>query len=69
MNERGTYGGTSIGAEPSPQRKSSSFPWGVIIGGLAVGGAVLWAHYETAQTAKQWKTMHFPPAPTFWKTK
>jgi hypothetical protein len=67
-NDRGTYGtshnGVShnriqfsapfLGAEPPGQRRSSSI-WKWIVGGVVVGGAVLWARHQAAQTKKLYK--------------
>ena len=63
-NDRGTYGtshnGVSqfsapfLGAEPPGERRSSSI-WKWIVGGVVVGGAVLWARHQAEQTKRLYK--------------
>lgn len=49
MSERGIYG---------PSRRSSWGTW--LIGGLAVGGAVLWAKHQADQVEKLYATTGLP---------
>jgi hypothetical protein len=53
MSERGVYGRPLIGADPSGQGGSSLGTW--LVGGILVGGAVLWARHQSAQTARLYK--------------
>ena len=57
-NERGQYGATRLGAGPSYQQGSSLGT--VILGGLAIGGAVLWIRYQSAQIAALHKATGLP---------
>lgn len=50
MHERGNYGKPRVGADVYVQRGSSFGTW--IVGGLLVGGAVLWAKYQSDQIGK-----------------
>jgi hypothetical protein len=49
-NERGHYGKTVVGADPSGHRGSSVVKW--IVGGLALGGVILWAKHQAEQIEK-----------------
>lgn len=59
MRDRGTYG-PLVGADVYyVQPKSSS--WGTwIVGGLVVGGAVLWARHQSDQIGKLYATAGLP---------
>lgn len=58
MGERGVYGRTHVGAEPySPH--GSSFGT-MLLGGLAVGVAVLWAKHQSDQIEKLYVTTGLP---------
>ena len=57
MNERGQYGKTHVGAEVE-HRGHSIGTW--IVGGLVVGGAVLWAKHQSAQIKKLYATADLP---------
>lgn len=46
MRERGQYGAVTIGSVPSDQRHPIA-KW--VVGGLAIGGVLLWAKYQTDQ--------------------
>lgn len=56
MNARGTYGAPRVGAEAG--QGSSLGTW--LVGGLLVGGAVLWARHQTEQMAKLYKVAGLP---------
>lgn len=56
MSERGTYGRVRVGADES--RGASLGTW--IVGGLLVGGAVLWARHQSAQLEKLYATEGLP---------
>lgn len=61
-NERGHYGRPRIGAETAEHHhyhQSTSW-WTWIIGGLVVGGGVLWARHQSAQLEKLYKTAGLP---------
>jgi hypothetical protein len=59
MSERGVYGRPLIGAAPSGQGGGSSLgTW--IIGGVLVGGAVLWARHQSVQMTKLYKATGLP---------
>jgi hypothetical protein len=55
---RGTYGVSRLGADPHGQRGSSIGTW--IIGGLVVGGAVLWAKHQSDQVEKLYAQAGLP---------
>jgi hypothetical protein len=56
MSERGSYGQSRLAWGP-PHRSS----WGAwLIGGLAVGGAVLWAKHQADQVEKLYVTAGLP---------
>lgn len=57
MSERGTYGAARVGAG-SGERGSSWGTW--IVGGLVVGGAVLWARHQAAQIGKLYSVAGLP---------
>jgi hypothetical protein len=58
MSERGVYGQPLIGADPSGRGGSSFGTW--IVGGILVGGAVLWARHQSAQMGKLYKAAGLP---------
>lgn len=58
MSERGTYGAARVGASYSGARGSSLGTW--IVGGLVVGGAVLWARHQSAQIDKLYSVAGLP---------
>ena len=55
---RGVYGKARIGADPSGQRGTSIGKW--IVGGLVVGGAVLWVRHQSKQIEQLYKTTGLP---------
>ena len=59
MSQRGIYGKTLMGADVYLVRRESS--WGAwIVGGLLVGGAVLWAKHQSNQIEKLYATSGLP---------
>jgi len=56
-NERGHYGRTTIGAD-APSRGHSIGTW--IVGGLVVGGAILWARHQSTQVARLYAASDLP---------
>jgi hypothetical protein len=75
MNDRGTYGTPHNGVSRDArvqfgdprlgadlyvvQRPSSIWKW--IVGGVAIGGAILWARHQTEQTKKLYKKTGLRP--------
>ena len=58
MGARGTYGRTVVGVDPHEHRGPS---WGtMLLGGLAVGAAVLWAKYQSDQIERLSATVGLP---------
>ncbi len=57
MNTRGTYGTPVIGADPY-DRGSSLGTW--IVGGIVVGGAVLWMKHQSDQIEKLYAAAGLP---------
>jgi hypothetical protein len=58
MGERGTYGRTRVGAEPYGHRGLSFGT--MLLGGFAVGVAVLWAKHQSDQLKKLYATSGLP---------
>lgn len=59
MSQRGVYGKPLVGADVYyVQRGSSLGTW--IVGGLLVGGAVLWARHQSDQIAKLYARAGLP---------
>lgn len=58
MSERGIYGSARVGASSSGEGGSSWGTW--IVGGLVVGGAVLWARHQSAQIDKLYSVAGLP---------
>jgi len=58
MSERGVYGQARIGADPTGRGGSSLGTW--IVGGILVGGAVLWARHQSEQMAKLYQAAGLP---------
>jgi hypothetical protein len=58
MSERGIYGAARVGADGSGSRGSSLGTW--IVGGLLVGGAVLWAKHQSDQIGKLYSVAGLP---------
>ena len=58
MRERGNYGTARLGADFSGGGRSSIGTW--IVGGLLVGGAVLWAKHQSSQIEKLYAAASLP---------
>lgn len=58
MRDRGTYGRAHVGGDPHGHRVSSFGT--MILGGLAVGVAVLWAKHQSDQIEKLYATSGLP---------
>lgn len=58
MSQRGVYGKTYLGGTPPNQGGSSIGAW--LLGGLVLGGAVLWAKNQSDQLEKLYTASDLP---------